>query len=60
MALYGYATRRKKQPRIVKHVTRMARLRKKNSATIGTGLQLPKFRKACPVVDVKCDADICW
>ena len=58
--MLGYASRQKKGLKVVKHVTRMARLRNKNSATIGTSLQLPKFRKACPVVDVKCDADICW
>lgn len=58
--MLGYASKRKKRLNNVKHVTGMARLRQKNSATIGTSLQLPKFRKACPVVDVKCDADICW
>lgn len=44
----------------VKHVTRLAKLRKKNSMIIVTAPKLPKFRKGCPVVDVKCDADICW
>jgi len=49
--------KRKKQPKIVKHVTRRARLRKKNSTAIGT---VPKYTEGRPVVDVKCDADICW
>lgn len=60
MVLYGYASRRKKQVKLVKHVTHRERLRQKNLMITTMSPKLPKFRKACPVIDVKCDADICW
>mgnify|MGYP003662275146 CR=1 FL=1 len=41
----------------VKHVTHLAMLRKKNHLNI---IKKQKFANPSPIIDVKCDTDICW